>query len=290
MSDFDQMKDFIDKPSKEIFSKTFENISFKSFDNDYIEQLGRSKKKASVSNCTFRSTIFVDCYFNGVVFKCCDFTSAKFIDCNFKDAKFVQCVFNYASFRRTIVDSSEILANLPREPNLCRDLLRVLRVDARELGNVEDESVYIRKEIEASNLFYISAFKGKEDWYRKKYSGMDRVLFLFKWMQSMFSGLIWGNGEKPARVLYSCVFTVLLISLLLVFYGYNEGQFSSEDTIYSGFAVAFKLSVSEFLGIPYDSDLFNLKVPFVISVFSSLARYIFIGLLVSVMFRSFSRR
>ena len=106
----------------------------------------------------------------------------------------------------------------------------------------------------------------------------------------MFSGLIWGNGEKPARVLYSCVFTVLLISLLLVFYGYNEGQFSSEDTIYSGFAVAFKLSVSEFLGIPYDSDLFNLKVPFVISVFSSLARYIFIGLLVSVMFRSFSRR
>ncbi|QHD48910.1 pentapeptide repeat-containing protein [Vreelandella aquamarina] len=290
MSDFDQMKDFIDKPSKEIFSKTFENISFKSFDNDYIEQLGRSKKKASVSNCTFRSTIFVDCYFNGVVFKCCDFTSAKFIDCNFKDAKFVQCVFNYASFRRTIVDSSEILANLPREPNLCRDLLRVLRVDARELGNVEDESVYIRKEIEASNLFYISAFKGREDWYRKKYSGMDRVLFLFKWMQSMFSGLIWGNGEKPARVLYSCVFTVLLISLLLVFYGYNEGQFSSEDTIYSGFAVAFKLSVSEFLGIPYDSDLFNLKVPFVISVFSSLARYIFIGLLVSVMFRSFSRR
>lgn len=290
MSDSDNMNKFMDKPSKEIISKTFENIFFEQFDNDYIVQLGRAKKGAKVNGCTFRSTIFINCYFNGVVFTNCDFTSAKFIDCNLKDAKFIHCKFDYSYFRRTIIDSSEILCNLPREPNLCRDLLRVLRVDARELGNVEDESIYVRKEIEASNLFYLSAFNGRKRWYRDKYSGMDRIIFLLKWGQSKFSGFIWGNGEKPARVLYSCVLTVFIISLLLTVHGYRESQFSETPGFYSNIVVSLRLAISEFLGIPYDVESFSLRVPFLISVFAALTRYIFIGLLVSVMFRSFSRR
>ncbi|ATH77932.1 hypothetical protein CLM76_10140 [Vreelandella venusta] len=290
MSENSNLDDLIDKPSREIISKTFEAMSYKKYDNDYIVQLGRSKKGAAVNSCTFRSTIFINCYFNGVVFTNCDFTSAKFIDCNLKDAKFVHCKFDYSYFRRSVVESAEILANLPREPNLCRDLLRVLRVDARELGNVEDESIYVRKEIEASNLFYLSAFNGRNKWYREKYGSVDRVIFLFKWGQSKLSGFIWGNGEKPIRVLYSCVLTILIIALLLAFYGYGENQFEDFSGFSSNFVVSLRLSVSEFLAIPYNAESFSLKVPFLISVFASLARYIFIGLLVSVMFRSFSRR
>lgn len=173
---------------------------------------------------------------------------------------------------------------------MCRDLLRVLRVDARELGNVEDESIYVRKEIEASNLFYLSAFNGHKKWYRDKYSSIDRIVFLLKWGQSKFSGLIWGNGEKPARVLYSCILTIFLISFLLTVYGYRENQFDEVSGFYSNLVVSFRLSISEFLAIPYNVESFSLRVPFVISVFASLTRYIFIGLLVSVMFRSFSRR
>ncbi|WP_206360226.1 pentapeptide repeat-containing protein, partial [Pseudomonas viridiflava] len=101
---------------------------------------------------------FNRCYFRGVIFTSCDFTSSRFIDCNFKGAKFIHCKFNYATFRRTIVESGEIIANLPYEPNVRRDLLRNLRVDARELGSVEEESLYIQHEIEASDLFSISAF------------------------------------------------------------------------------------------------------------------------------------
>ncbi|WP_100633866.1 pentapeptide repeat-containing protein [Pseudomonas qingdaonensis] len=290
MSEADQANNFIDKPSREIFSKTFESIDNMQFDNDHIELLGRKRKGAKVSTCTFRSTVFVGCYFNGVTFTSCDFTSAKFIDCNLKDAKFVHCKFNYVSFRRTIVDSAEMLANLPREPNVRRDLLRNLRVDARELGNVEDESLYIRNEIKASDDFYISAFKGREDWYRNKYSGIDRVSFLFSWIRSRFSGLIWGNGEKPIRVLYACLFTIFIMSAVLSAYGYSKGQFLESEGFYENFAMAIKLSVSEFLGLLYTADSFSLKVPFLVSVFAAFARYIFIGLLVSVMFRSFSRR
>nr|WP_015647665.1 pentapeptide repeat-containing protein [Pseudomonas sp. GLE121]AGL12835.1 pentapeptide repeat-containing protein [Pseudomonas sp. GLE121] len=292
MSETDKAKAdvFTDKPSREIFSKTFTSINQRQFDNDYIEQIGRKNKGAQVSTCTFRSTIFVGCYFNGVTFTSCDFTSAKFIDCNLKDAKFVHCKLNYVSFRRTIVDSSEILANLPREPNVRRDLLRNLRVDARELGNIEDESIYIRKEIEASDDFYMSAFKAREIWYRNKYSGIDRIVFFLSWVKSKFSGLIWGNGEKPIRVLYSCVFTIIIMAAILYTYGYSKGQFPESEGFYENFAMALKLSLSEFLGVPYMVNSFSLKVPFLVSAFAALARYIFIGLLVSVMFRSFSRR
>lgn len=77
---------FIDKPSEEIFSKSFERIERCDFDNDYIESVGRKSRKSVVNNCTFRSTVFVRCYFQSVVFTNCDFTSAKFIDCNLKEA------------------------------------------------------------------------------------------------------------------------------------------------------------------------------------------------------------
>lgn len=290
MSEKIALEGLTDKPSRELFSKTFDSLDRVEFDNDYIEQLGRKRKGAQVRSCTFRSTVFINCYFNGVTFTSCDFTSAKFVDCNLKDAKFIHCKFNYASFRRTVVDSAEVLANLPREPNVRRDLLRNLRVDARELGNVEDESLYIRKEIEASDLFYISAFKGREDWYRNKYGGIDRLLFLFSWIKSRVSGLIWGNGEKPVRVLYACLFTVFLITVALCAYGYELEMFNDDASFYANIHQSLKLSISEFLGIPYSVGDFKLKVPFLISVFAVFARYVFVGLLVSVMFRSFSRR
>lgn len=290
MLDDKPLNRFTNKASRELLSKTFENLDQMDFDNGYIEQLGRKKKGSQVRSCTFRSTVFMECYFNGVTFTACDFTSAKFIDCNLKDAKFIHCKFNYASFRRTIVDATEVLANLPREPNVRRDLLRNLRVDARELGNVEDESLYVRKEIEASDLFYISAFKGRDDWYRNKYGGIDRLSFLFSWIKSRFSGLIWGNGEKPVRVLYACLFTIALMTVVLCIYGYKVGVFSGDSSVYVNIGESFKLSVSEFLGVPYSVNDFALKVPFAVSVFAVFARYIFVGLLVSVMFRSFSRR
>ena len=222
----------LSKPGRDEFSKSFTSLREENFDNSYLDSVGASGKTARVDMCTFRSATLVQCYFKGVTFVNCNFTSAKFVDCNLKDAKFIGCVFNYSTFRRTIIDASEILANLPREPNIRRDLLRSLRVDARELGNSEDESFYIRKEILASEQFHIAAFLGREEFYRKKYGRLERVGFLAQWTGSKISGLIWGNGERPIRVAFFCFFLVFMMSSYLLFNNGNyEEFFTSGDSI-----------------------------------------------------------
>lgn len=290
MSDEQPVEGLEDKPCREFFSKSFNSFDLLDFDNDFIENLGRKGRSPRVNSCTFRSAVFIRCYFRGVTFTNCDFTSARFIECNFKGAKFVHCKFDYAMFRRTIVDSEEVIANLPLEPNVRRDLLRNLRVDARELGSVEDEGLYIRHEIDASDLFCINVFKGKGEYYRNKYGALERIGFLGQWLQSKVSGLVWGNGEKPLRVLYACFFTIAMISMILLWFGYSIKSFPQGSNFYLNFMMSLRLSVSEFLGVPYNVDSFPLQVPFLVSVVAVFLRYVFIGLLVSVMFRSFSRR
>ncbi len=280
---------FTKKSSAEIFSRSFEKIERCDFDNDYIESVGRSSKRSVVNNSTFRSTVFVRCYFQSVVFTNCDFTSAKFIDCNLKEAKFIHCKFNYVSFRRTLVESSEIIANLPVEPNVRRDVLRNLRVDARELGNVEDESLYVRQEIQASDYFCLAAFLGKGPYLRNKYGTVERLGYLMQWLFSKVSGLIWGHGEKPLRVMYACIAFTLAIAAYLFAYEYSGAQEGSLAT-HERIVTVLRLSASEFLGIPYQVSDYAIHAPFHVSIVAVCARYVFIGLLVSVLFRRLSRR
>jgi len=281
---------FKEKRSEEFFSKSFNRIESENFDDCYLEAVGTTGKDPRVELCSFRSAILVRCYFRGVIFINCNFTATKFVDCNFKGAKFIGCTFSYANFRRTIIESSEIIANLPREPSVQRDLLRILRVDARELGNPEDESLYIRKEIAASETFHISAFLGREEWYRKKYGRLERFGFLGKWLGSKALGAIWGNGERPARIVGFCLFLVFIFTIILLFSNGNTNElFTSGDAI-TLILQSLKLSIAEFLGIPYKPETYTLSVPFWFSALTALLRYLLIGVLVSVLFRAFSRR
>ncbi|WP_122433868.1 pentapeptide repeat-containing protein [Pseudomonas viridiflava] len=290
MSNIDVNKLTTDKPSLEIFSRSFNSLEFLALDNDYIESLGSTGRNARVTSCTFKSTTFNRCYFRGVIFTSCDFTSSRFIDCNFKEAKFIHCKFNYATFRRTIVESGEIIANLPYEPNVRRDLLRNLRVDARELGSVEEESLYIQHEIEASDLFCISAFWGRGEFYRKKYSAVERFGFLFQFLKSKVSGFVWGNGERPARLGLTCFVITLILGVALFWYGHHSQAFAVGGEELDNFLLSIRLAVMEFVGVPYVVGDYDLKVPLPISVIAVCFRYVVIGLLVSVMFRAFSRR
>ncbi|HDP3466012.1 TPA: pentapeptide repeat-containing protein [Pseudomonas aeruginosa] len=280
----------IEKTSREHFSKSFTSLSNEVFDNDYIETLGSTGKNPRVETCSFRSTVFVRCYFRNVTFVGCNFTAAKFIDCNFKESKFIDCVFNYSMFRRTIIDAKEIIPNLPREPNIQRDLLRNLRVDARELGNAEDESFYIRKEIAASEKFHLSAFLGKDRFYREKYGHIERLGFFLQWCISKISGLVWGNGERPGRIAAFCLLLIIAMSAFIFLYNGNSTELLTSGNATPVLLQALKLSTSEFLGIPYEATDYTLKIPFLFSVAAISLRYVIIGLLVSVFFRVFSRR
>ncbi|WP_374979057.1 pentapeptide repeat-containing protein [Pseudomonas solani] len=279
-----------DKPCREIYSKSFTLLKEENFDSSYLESIGASGKNSKVEMCSFRSATLVQCYFKGVVFVNCNFTATKFIDCNLKDARFIGCIFSYSTFRRTIVESSEIISNLPREPNIQRDLLRSLRVDARELGNSEDESFYIRKEISASEEFHLAAFLGRDSFYRQKYGKLERFGFLLQWISSKSSGLIWGNGERPGRIAGFCLFLVLAMTLCTLGYNGNPQELFTSGNALPVISDALKLSTAEFLGIPYKPEDFKLKIPFLLSVIAVSLRYLIIGLLVSVFFRVFSRR
>src|SRR5207244_4269570 len=101
----------------------------------------------------------------------CKFTGCRFQECNFRGARFTQCDFKYSSFDKTVVPHKELIACAPEWPNVRKDLMQVLRVNAETLGDVEAQRGYIREEMEARREHLRRARARREQYYIDKYSG-----------------------------------------------------------------------------------------------------------------------
>lgn len=86
--------------------------------------------KATFVDCDFSYSIFERAYFRSAEFHKCKFTGCRFYDCNLRGASFPGSEFKYASFHRTMLETKEMIAVLPLEPNLRRD-------DAEEMAEFE---------------------------------------------------------------------------------------------------------------------------------------------------------
>lgn len=259
-------KTFTDKifKNKEIVNENFQYFIF--------TRLVANKYTRFV-NVDFSYCIFDNAYMRNCVFDNCKFIGCKFAGSNFLSSNFVKCNFEYANFEKTFVDVDSIVDNLSESPNLRHRMLKSLRVNFQQLGDIDAVNRMILLELDASEQYLRLASFSDKEYILKKHGGFKkRTLALLRLINFHFFNLIWGNGEKIQNLILFFVFILITI----VFYDMLHVGVDKSDSIKYLFNSIQKAPVVFFINIypDYYSDFFKtilvfLKL-FIFALFTSI--------------------
>ena len=120
-----------------------ETIADKEFDDDennqnYSRKIFRNvfSVNKTFKNVDFSQSSFSNCYFRKCTFIDCNFTGSSFKDSYLIGSKFPDSIFKYTTFSNSNIDDKFLDLYLPPEENLARDLVRNLRVNFSETGEL----------------------------------------------------------------------------------------------------------------------------------------------------------
>ena len=240
--------------------------------------------EASFDDCDFRYSVFERAYFRDAKFTNCRFDGARFTDCNFKNASFYKCDLKFVQFHRCILDVADLIPSLPFEPNIRRDALQNLRANAMSVGDYGSQGLLILQEVEAAERHYNYALRGFDSYYKQKYFGVwPKLSAAAKLVGLYVSGLIWGHGEKPARLLLSSIFLLCILTLINFWNVMPRVGWVDSGNGLKPFEYVIRL----FLNIYPDMTFSGYTAVDYIVV---IMRYVYIGLFISVLYRSISHR
>lgn len=253
--------------------------------------IGVSLKNATIEDCNFSYTIFINCYFRGARFHGCNFTGCKFFDCNFRSASIINCQLLYSKWKETYIKKETILANLPSFDGVAQELLINLRMNASSIGEYDDAKYYLY-ESEALSRSHLRKIITRYSDYYKKYSAWNRVKAAFTLARSYGEKFFWGYGEKPGTLLVSAFW---VITLFAITYLIQEPTFfrssSPNSNIINEFIAAEKLSFAVFSGNTPTTLASNVAMRLsTLFIFESLFGIIFIAFLAASLHRKISTR
>jgi Pentapeptide repeats (9 copies) len=240
--------------------------------------------KTEFDDCDFRYSDFQKAYFRDAKFTRCRFDGARFSDCNFKNASFYECDLQFAQFQRCLLDVTDLIPSLPAEPNIRREALQNLRANAISVGDYASQRVLILQEIEATKRHYTYALRGYDSYYKNKYSTtLSKFNAGAKLAWLNISGLVWGHGEKPGRLLLSAIFLLCALALINFWSVMPRiGWIESHQGI-----KPLEYIIQLFLNLSPDQRFQGYVV---IDYCVVVMRYVYIGLFISILYKSISHR
>lgn len=273
-----------DKPVRRIRDKFFaRSLSDRDFSHSRLDNTGA--KKLTFRGCDFSYCDFTQAYFHGCSFEECNFTGARFTECNFRSARFVACRFEYSTFKSTIISSEQLLRNLPSWPNVRRDLLTALRLNADSVGDAEAARKFVREELKASREHWKKAREAREGYYAAKYGGWrQRVEVYWRSIALWVDWHLWGHGEYPWRLLRAMAMGLVVAALLSAS---ADSRLGIDSSVAAGAAVIWEHFVDvtkSFVGMEVR------RTPVFLAVILSFLRYLALGLFIAVLYRRLSRR
>jgi hypothetical protein len=182
------------------------------------------------------------------------------------------------------VEAKELLATLPQEPNLRRDILQNLRANAVEIGDYRSQQSYVLEEVKAKSDHLSRALRGSESYYKRKYGTLvarsKAGLSLFGlWI----SGFVWGHGERSWRMFLSGTIWLIVLSVINFWSVLPRVGWEASG---SGIEV-FRYCVNMLLDAGPNAEFKG----FTVVDYTLIAmRYVYIGLFISVLFKGISHR
>jgi len=253
---------------------TFANVSF---------------KDAELTACTFENCVFTECYFRETVINSSRFLGCKFISCDFPKTAFRECTFVYAQFRSCYVPYADFESSLPTEPNLRRLLAENLAREADASGATSDGRLYRLQVYPAYEQYLLRGFLASDDWSRRHFPSVaERAVAGVKLIARWGNRVLWGYGERGWVLVRNAV--ILTFGLFpLIFFLVRDDLSQTDGTLarasYFLLSADNMLSGTGFSGVDPTTSLSRLLVGLQV-----LVGLVFIGLAVTLLFRSITRR
>jgi hypothetical protein len=245
-------------------------------------------QEITFSGFDFSYSIFRGAYFKRCVFERCKFIGCHFENSSFRSARFRQCDFRYATFDQTVLPIDELLANQPEWPNVRRELMQRLRVNAISTGDYEAEKACIREELLAQREHLRRARERKESYYAQKYSGFHaqaRIRIQSAWFWTMHT--FWGHGENLWRAfVFIAVFIAMCPGIALL----TESRSLMDDSVAilgQHYATLLVATMNAFFDIDYTVAKNNFPLLLIGIV---IVRFGALGLLVAALYRRLAQR
>jgi hypothetical protein len=236
-----------------------------------------SAVKIAFADVDFRYSTFDACYLRECSFESCNFTGCRFLSTNFHGSHFLGCTFDYCIFERTQIDSAILESCCPAYVNLKARFARTLRTNYQAIGDTEAVGKAILVELEATELHLRKIWRSNESYYRHKYQGLKRVSGFFRWLNFKIFDHLWGNGEKPLKLVQAVI-------ILLVVIAGAHGYFYGNAALVQTYADALWKAPGMFLGTEPS------RFPSLVAAGIAFVRLTVFALLVSVLVRRFARR
>ena len=272
------MNDYFRETGREILSdqavaRDLQGVKLR---NKQFERLVAIKKR--FTECDFSYSQFDSAYLRNCTFDSCKFTGCKFTQSNLRSSRFEGCVFDYAEFSQTQVEPEILYTGCPGQENLQQKFARTLRVNFDQIGDAASANKAIKSELEAGRVHLYKAWRSRESYYRRKYSGVKRVGAFLEWLEFIILDAFWGNGESPIKLLRAMVFVLFAIAV-------GEVYFLKDPQVLTSYVEATKNAPQVFLGVVQPSGFPGLVLAGIATV-----RYVMLACLVSILVKRFSRR
>jgi len=246
------------------------------FSNHQFQRLVASRKK--FTDCDFKYSEFDAAYLRNCIFDSCDFTGSKFTNANLRGSKFVGCKFDYTLFSHTLVDPEILDTGCPGQENLQQAFARTLRINFHQIGDAVAANKAIKIELEATRVHLYKAWRSRESYYRKKYTGLQRAEKFIEWFGFVGLDWFWGNGENAFKLLRSLAIFVILIAV-------GDIYFLRDSSLLSSYTSALLQAPEVLLGLTRPQGFSGLALVGIASI-----RYVMIACFVSILIKRLSRR
>lgn len=240
-------------------------------------------KNTTFENGNLKHSRFVDAYLNGATFRQVDLTGTRFERCDLRNASFDGCRLWYVEFFRCHIAFDKLQDCLPSEVNLRRRLLRSLRLNANEMGDVAGARRMLELELAAERKELFQIFVGSDDYFRERYKGGKRFGAFFGWLGHHCQKLGWGYGLRLKNLFFTGLLVILSFASYIWHYEVEFIVSSSRRSL--SFSESVYVSAVTFSTLGSPSHLPCSPISRWTSVSESLCGCVFLGLLAAATYR-----
>ncbi len=230
-----------------------------------------SAVKQTFEGVDFRYSTFDDCYFRNCKFIDCNFTGGQFKNSTFRGSEFTGSTFDYSRFSDTNISNSILDNCQPGFENVALEFSQSLRVNFGQIGDTVGVNKAIKAELSSTKVHLKKAAFSKEGWYRNKYSGIERLKYIWNYLAFCFFDWVWGNGESLFNVFLSMLAVIFFAALAI-------------DAPFTELFESLVKSLQVFLGLKAPD------IPLTVSLPLIFCRYVLLSLFISVLVKRLSRR
>ncbi len=90
---------------------------------------------------------------------------------------------------------------------------RSLRMNFQQIGDAKAVNEAITQELDATSRHLLESWLSEEDFYRKKYQGLQRIRQFLAWVEFWVLHFVWGNGESITKLLRTIIIAMIVIAL-----------------------------------------------------------------------------